>query len=65
MTIEFYDVSIREKVQIPKANVKKVIITTKNNQTRYAYKGTTSDGRTVMKFASKADWDAMDVPVGE
>ena len=64
MSIEFYDVKIREKVQIPQANVVKVTITTKSGQERYAFKGTTSDGRTVMKFASKTDWDALDVPKG-
>ena len=64
MSIEFYDVKIREKVQIPQADVVKVTITTKSGQERYAFKGTTSDGRTVMKFASKADWDALDVPKG-
>lgn len=65
MAIEFYDVKIREKVQIDESKVVKVTITTKSGQKRFAFKGTTNDGRTVMKFASKADWDALNVPMGD
>jgi hypothetical protein len=64
MTIEFYDVKIRQKVQIPKAKVVKTTFTTKNGQTRYGLRAKTEDGRNLTKFVSKADWESMDVPQG-
>ncbi len=63
--MEFYDLKLRTKVQIPKSDVTKVVITMKNGQVRHAFRGKTSDGRTLNKFCSKADWDAMDVRVEE
>jgi hypothetical protein len=65
MAIEFYDVKLREKVQIPESEVKK----TKYEQTskegkvnvRYAFKAE-NKGTKLTKFASKADWDALDAP---
>ena len=65
MTVEFYDLKLRTKVQIPKSDVTKIIITMKNGQVRHAFRGKTSDGRILNKFCGKADWDAMDVPVEE
>jgi hypothetical protein len=64
MSIEFYDVKIREKVKIPKDKITKIQITQKNGQVRYAFRAMTDDGRKLTKFCSKADWDAMDVPKG-
>jgi len=64
VTIEFYDVKIRQKVQIQKSKVVKTTFTTKNGQTRYGLRAKTEDGRNLTKFVSKADWESMDVPQG-
>lgn len=61
-SVEFYDVKIRQKVNIDDANISKVLINTKNNQVRYAIKGKTDDGRKLTKFVSKADWETMSYP---
>jgi hypothetical protein len=62
MTVEFYDVKTRAKVQIDDKNVKKVTFTNDKGQTRYGLRGTTADGRKLTKFVSKADWDAGKFP---
>ncbi len=62
MAIEFYDVKLRQKVQIDEAKVKKTTFQTKNGQTRYGLRATTEDGRNLTKFVSKGDWDALNVP---
>ena len=64
MSVEFYDVKVREKVKIPKDRITKIKITQKNGQVRFAFRALTEDGRKLTKFCSKADWDAMDVPEG-
>ena len=64
MKIEFYDVKIRQKVQVDEKNVKKVTFKTKNGQTRYGLRAKTSDGRNLTKFVSKAEWEKMKLPVG-
>lgn len=61
-SVEFYDVKTRQKIKVEDKNVVKTTFTTKNNQVRYAVRGTTPDGRTVTKFVSKADWDKMKYP---
>lgn len=61
MAIEFYDVKIREKVQIDESKVKKVTYDTKSGK-RYGLKATTEDGRNLNKFVSKAMWDELDLP---
>lgn len=61
-TVEFYDVKIKQKVQIDIKDVRKTTFTTKNNQVRYGLRAKTSDGRNLTKFVSKPDWDKMDVP---
>ena len=63
MAIEFYDVKLRQKVQIDESNIQKTTFETKNGQTRYGLRATTDDGRKLTKFVSKADWDNMDLPV--
>jgi len=67
MSVEFYDVKNRTKVTLQEAQMKKTSYTstTKNGsvRTRYAFRGTLSDGRNVTKFCSKTDYDAMNVPV--
>lgn len=65
MAIEFYDVKVRQKVQIDESKVKKVTFETKNGQTRYGLRAKTDDGRNLTKFVSKADWEKLNLPVGE
>jgi len=61
--MEFYDVKIRAKVQVPESKVKKVKITQKNGQVRFAFRGYTDDNRKLTKFCSQKDWDASSYPV--
>jgi hypothetical protein len=66
MAIEFYDVKLREKVQIPESEVKKTTYERegKDGKTnvRYAFRAV-NQGTKLTKFASKEDWDALDAPV--
>jgi len=64
MPIEFYDVKLREKVQIPEDRVTKVTFDTKSGK-RYGLRATTEDNRKLTKFVSKATWDELDVPEGD
>ena len=65
-TIEFYDVSKREKVSIPISDVKKTTYerVTRNgiNMARYAVKAE-RDGSKLTKFVTKDFWDGLDVGV--
>jgi len=63
MAIEFYDVKLRQKVNIDESKVKKVTFETKSG-TRYGLRATTDDGRNLTKFVSKATWDGLNVPLG-
>lgn len=62
MPVEFYDVKLRQKVQIDESSIQKTTFNTKNGQVRYGLRATTEDGRKLTKFISKPDWDKMDVP---
>lgn len=62
MSIEFYDLKLKQKVQIPEARVVKVTFTTKNGGLRYGLRATTDDGRPLTKFVGKADWDTLNLP---
>jgi hypothetical protein len=66
MSIEFYDVKKREKVQVPESEVRKVKYetTTKTGKqsVRYAFRAT-HNGSKLTKFASESDWNALDAPV--
>lgn len=62
MSYEFYDVKIRKKVRMPEDRVKKVRITQKNGQVRYAFRAYTDDGRKLTRFCSKTDYDAAKIP---
>lgn len=62
MSVEFYDVKTRKKVSIDDKNVMKTTFNTKNGQTRYGFRGKTSDNRMLTKFVSKADWDKAKYP---
>ncbi|MBN1678789.1 MAG: hypothetical protein JW966_00760 [Anaerolineae bacterium] len=64
MPIEFYDVKIRQKVQIKESDVIKTTFTTKNGQTRYGLRAKTADGRNLTKFVSKSDWESLNLPEG-
>jgi hypothetical protein len=64
VAIEFYDVKIREKVQIPESDVVKTTFTTKKGQVRYGLRAKTSDGRNLTKFVSKSDWERLNLPEG-
>ena len=65
MEIQFYDVKTRQKIGVPESEVRKTRFEkeTKDGgkRTTYALR-TNHDGRKLMKFCSKADWDALDVP---
>ncbi|MEE2788299.1 MAG: hypothetical protein VX589_13230 [Myxococcota bacterium] len=67
MAVEFYDLKERKKVSLDESKVtkKKYVRLTKTGKTqeRHALRGKTADGRNLTKFVSKADWDALDVPV--
>jgi hypothetical protein len=66
MAIEFYDVKIRQKVQIPESEVRKTTYEreSKGGKTnvRYALRAT-NQGTNLTKFVSKEDWDGLDAPV--
>lgn len=62
MAIEFYDVKLKQRVQIDEKDVRKTTFETKNGQTRYGLRAKTEDGRNLTKFVSKADWESLDVP---
>ncbi|MDP9228590.1 MAG: hypothetical protein M3M99_05990 [Actinomycetota bacterium] len=65
MSIEFYDVKKREKVQVPESAVKKVKYEreTKSGKTsvRYGFKAE-YDGSRMTKFVSEDTWKALDAP---
>lgn len=60
--IQFYDVKVKQKVEIDESDVRKTTFKTKNGQVRYGLRAKTSDGRNLTKFVSKPDWDKMKVP---
>ncbi len=62
--ITFYDVKVRQKVEINDSDVVKVTFTTKNGQTRYGLRAKTKDGRNLTKFISKSEWDSLKLKVG-
>lgn len=65
MSIEFYDVKKREKVQVPESAVRKVRYErpTKSGGTsvRFGFKAE-FEGSRMTKFVSKDDWEALDAP---
>lgn len=64
-TIEFYDVKLREKVQIDESQIKrkKYVRETKNGntQTRYAIRAN-NNGTNLTKFVSEATYNELNVP---
>ena len=67
MSVEFYDVKNRKKVELQDSQISKTSYssTTKGGaeRVRYAFRGKLPDGRNVTKFCTIADWDAKNVPV--
>ena len=65
--IEFYDVKKRERVKINLSSVSKVQYDRKlkngGNQTRFAFRGKTDDGRILTKFCSQEAYSSADVPI--
>lgn len=65
MDIQFYDVKLREKVNVPESQIRKTKFerTTKDGstQTRYALRAV-NEGTKLTKFCSQGDWEALDVP---
>jgi hypothetical protein len=62
MSIEFYNVKKKEKVQIDEKQVKKVEYkreTSKGESVRYAFRAVDDDGVNLTKFCSKADYDKL------
>lgn len=66
MPVEFYNVKLREKVEVPESAVRKVKYEreTKSGKTsiRYGLRAE-HDGVKMTKFVSQADWEALDAPV--
>ena len=65
MSIEFYNVKLREKVSVPESDVVKVTYEreTKSGKTsvRYGLRAV-HDGTKMTKFVSESDWKALDAP---
>ena len=68
MGIEFYNVKLREKVEVPESDVRKVKYEreTKSGKMSVRY-GLRSEyqGTKMTKFVSQSDWEALDAPVDE
>ncbi len=58
MKATFYDVKLRQKVEV---NVTEKVVYGEKGKERYALKAKTSDGRNLTKFVSKADYDRAQV----
>ena len=65
-SIEFYDVKERKKIKVEDKDITKIqyVRTLKDGskQTRYAFRAKTN-GRSLTKFCSRADWEASSSPV--
>lgn len=64
MAVEFYDLKLKKKVEIPEERIRKVKTEGKSG-VRYTLKATTEDGRKLNKFVKKDLWDSLNVPEGE
>ena len=66
MSVTFYDVKEREKVQVNEEDIRKTkyerSLKDGSTQTRYAFRANYK-GRKLTKFCSKADWDSLPVSV--
>lgn len=62
--MKFYDMKARTTVELPDSACTKVEYTHPTKASRYAFRGLTTDGHKVVKFCSKADFDAaVNIPV--
>ena len=63
MSVEFYNVKKKAKVQIEESKIEKVKYEretkTGKTQIRYAFKAVDDDGTSLTKFCSEADWKAL------
>mgnify|MGYP001449703121 CR=1 FL=1 len=63
--IEFYDVKEKARVKVQLDKCTKTTYERKlksgKTQTRYAFKGQTSDGRNLTKFCNQKDWEAAKI----
>lgn len=63
--IEFYDVKERKRVKVKLENCTKTTYERKlkngGKQTRYAFRGQTSDGRSLTKFCNQKDWEEANI----
>jgi hypothetical protein len=66
MSVTFYDVKLRAKVEVPETDITKTKYERETKegkiQVRYALRGK-YEGRNLTKFVSQADWDTMSAPV--
>ena len=64
--MEFYDVKLKQKVQIPESQIKKTTYTRQTKEgkesIRYAVKAN-NNGTSLTKFVSKEDYDRLNCPV--
>ena len=58
MAVEFYDLDLKKKVFIDNSKLEKVTFESKSGP-RYGVKGETSDGRKLVRFLSKDEWDKL------
>ncbi len=59
--MEFYNVKTRQKVDIPESGLKKRTMVQKNGRPTYAVTGE-QDGTKLVRFVSKQQYDALQVP---
>ncbi len=62
MSVDFYDLKLRKHVLIPENNITKAKFRTRRGHQRHALRGKTSDGRSLAKFISKAEWESLPFP---
>jgi hypothetical protein len=59
--MEFYNVKTRQKVDIPEGDLRKRIMVQRNGKNTYAVTGE-KDGAKLVRFVSKQQYDALQVP---
>ena len=62
--MEFYNVRTRQKVNIPESGLRKRTLVQKSGKLTYAVTGE-QDGTKLIRFVSKQQYDALQVPVVE
>ena len=59
--MEFYNLKTRQKVEIPESGLRKRTMVQKNGKRTYAVTGE-ADGSKLVRFVSKQQYDALQVP---